>query len=118
METQIDLEKHFNLTNKSLAEISDLLRLFAQGELEKRLAGVFDQPRELSVYELSDGERSTREIEEITGVAKDTVSDLWKKWHRIGIADTAGTKKPYKAKYSLVRLALTQTKENREMKNE
>ena len=43
--------------------------------------------KERLVYELSDGEKSIRDLEEITGVSRSKIAILWKKWHRMGIME-------------------------------
>lgn len=50
------------------------------------------------VYDLSDGERSTREIEKIVGVSRTKISALWKKWYRMGLMERS-------AKYEGKRMA-------------
>lgn len=39
------------------------------------------------VYELSDGERSIRDIEKITNVGRTKIAALWKKWYKMGIME-------------------------------
>jgi predicted transcriptional regulator len=39
------------------------------------------------VYELSDGEKSTREIEGLTKVSRTTVARLWDKWYKLGLME-------------------------------
>lgn len=39
------------------------------------------------VYELSDGERSTRDIEKIAKVGRTKIATLWKKWYRLGLME-------------------------------
>ncbi|MEM3429403.1 MAG: hypothetical protein QXL25_07795 [Candidatus Bathyarchaeia archaeon] len=40
------------------------------------------------IYELSDGERSTREIATLAGVKSNaTVSNYWRKWYKLGIVE-------------------------------
>ncbi len=44
------------------------------------------------VYELSDGNRSTREIAVLVGLgSKTTVSVYWEKWTKLGIVQESGT---------------------------
>lgn len=43
---------------------------------------------ELLIYELSDGERSTREIAALVGIKSHaTVANYWKKWSKLGIVE-------------------------------
>jgi transposase len=42
----------------------------------------------MAIYELSDGERSTREIAALLGLGSNaTVANYWKKWNRLGIVE-------------------------------
>jgi hypothetical protein len=43
---------------------------------------------EMLVYELSDGERGTREIAGLSGVRSNaTITNYWRKWSRLGIVE-------------------------------
>jgi hypothetical protein len=43
---------------------------------------------EMLIYELSDGERTTREIAALSGVGSNaTVANYWRKWSRLGIVE-------------------------------
>lgn len=39
------------------------------------------------VYELSDGEKSIRDLEKITNVSRSKVSLLWRRWYNMGIME-------------------------------
>lgn len=44
--------------------------------------------KELLVYELSDGDRTTREIASMVGIgSNNTVVNYWKKWSKLGIVE-------------------------------
>lgn len=60
-----------------LAGMAQLRTIF-----ENNLSG-----NERNVYELSDGERSVRDIEKLTNVGRTKIASLWKKWYRMGIMD-------------------------------
>lgn len=90
----------------SLQEISLLLRFAVKESLDKELLKLFKNHREAMVYELSNGKRSTRDIEKVTGVSRETVSKLWQKWHQDGVVESTGAQKPCMAKFSLVEIAL------------
>lgn len=53
------------------------------------------------VYELSDGLRSTRDIQALVGISPPTVTGYWKKWALIGLAVPAQRKGRYKAAFDL-----------------
>lgn len=56
-----------------------------------QLKSIFEQnlkpEDEKRVYELSDGERSTRDIERLTNVSRSKIATLWKKWYKMGIME-------------------------------
>ncbi|MGB9960289.1 MAG: hypothetical protein ACPLKQ_07210 [Candidatus Bathyarchaeales archaeon] len=64
---------------------------------------------EMLIYELSDGERSTREIAALVGIKSHVrVADYWKKWSKLGIVEPSG-KYPgrYRRVCSLEEIGLT-----------
>lgn len=56
-----------------------------------QLRSIFEQSLksddDRKVYELSDGERSTRDVERLTRVGRTKVAALWKKWYKMGIME-------------------------------
>lgn len=56
-----------------------------------QLKAIFEQnlktDQDKLVYELSDGERSTRDIEKLTDVGRTKIGALWKKWYRMGLME-------------------------------
>jgi hypothetical protein len=94
----------------ALLSIAGFMRLAAQDHLKARLSGLFANAKEMRIYELSNGLRSTRELAELTSDDKSHISALWKKWSDLGIASSSGPQKPYMANFSLVELALNQEK--------
>ena len=103
MENQSQQSKNESM---SIETIGSFLRLLVQSEVEARLIEYFADPKELRIYELSNGERSTREIAELTISDKDRVSALWNKWQKQGIADQLAKQRPYIALFSVIDLAL------------
>lgn len=53
------------------------------------------------IYELSDGARSTRDIQKIVGVSPPTITAYWKQWALSGIVIPAERKGRYKAAFDL-----------------
>ncbi len=90
--------------NQTQKQIADYLRILAQPEIESHLKPLFASSIEIRAYELTNGKRSTRDIAELVNSNKDTISSLWKKWAEMGIAESTGNQKPYKARLSLVDL--------------
>ena len=44
---------------------------------------------EKKIYELSNGQRSTREIEKLVNASRSKIASLWKKWYKIGIVESS-----------------------------
>jgi predicted mannosyl-3-phosphoglycerate phosphatase (HAD superfamily) len=47
----------------------------------------FKGNEEKVVYELSDGEKSIRDLEKLTGISRSKVSLLWRRWYNMGIME-------------------------------
>lgn len=75
-----------------------------------RLKDVLNQtlltPTEKLVYELSDGERSTRKIAQGVRISHGTVSNYWEKWKKIGIVEPAKREGRYQRICSLEEVGL------------
>ncbi len=76
--------------NTQIVELlSNILRWTKIGALNLREA----LPRELAteqqrlVYELSDGERSSRDVSALSGVSYGTVAAWWRRWRELGFVD-------------------------------
>jgi hypothetical protein len=82
--------------------IETLLRVIAQPILEVRLRSIFPDRKHLRAYELSDGERGTREIGALVGVDQKTISRWWRAWEaNHGIVKKAGKRGQYVKRYAL-----------------
>ncbi len=55
--------------------------------IRNRLMTILDSEDKKRVFEATDGNNSTREIESATGVGKDTVSKWWDNWEKEGIVE-------------------------------
>ena len=55
--------------------------------IRNRLITILDSEDKKRVFEATEGNNGTRQIESITGVSKDTVSNWWDKWQREGIVE-------------------------------
>ena len=54
-------------------------------ETKKKLLNTLDSEGKIIAYELSDGERSVRDISKYAGVHFTTISDWWNKWFEDGL---------------------------------
>jgi len=62
-------------------------KLVGLGNLRKIFEDELRTNEEKTVYELSDGERSIRDLDKLTGVSRSKVSLLWRRWYRMGIME-------------------------------
>lgn len=107
VEVLIDLLDELRDLNQTQTEINQTLKVMARSEIEQRLSHIFDGSDEILVYQLSDGDKSSSEIAKYVGVSGTTIARLWNRWEEeFGIVETAGYRKPYRAKSSLEELAL------------
>ena len=105
--------------NNHHSNISTYLQLIAQTEFESRLSKIFSNPEEKKAYELSDGKMTSSDIGKITNQSQIKISRLWQKWDEdLGIVETSGYRNPYKAKYSLIELALHFSESNNDQLKE
>lgn len=72
---------------RSMEEQLKWTKLSGMNQLKSILEQNLRGDDEKRVYELSDGERSTRDIERITNVGRTKIAILWKKWYKIGLME-------------------------------
>ena len=90
--------------------IEGLLRILAQPVLQSALQRVFKNGKQLRAYELSDGNRSTREIGKLVGVDQKTISRWWRAWEKdYRIIEKAGKRGQFRGRYSLAELVALQS---------
>ena len=59
----------------------------SQFQLKKVLESALKE-EEKKIYELSNGQRSTRDIEKLTSASRGKIAALWKKWYKMGIVES------------------------------
>ncbi len=74
-----------------LREMLAWIKLEARPRVAARLADILDSTEKKLVYEYSDGTTGVREISEMTGVDKNTISTWWGEWDGLGIMERART---------------------------
>jgi len=76
-------------TNRLLKELLKWQKFHASELLKKKVKtdSLFVDEKHILVYFHSDGSKSSREIEKLTGIGYKTVQSLWKKWILSGIAE-------------------------------
>jgi hypothetical protein len=100
------LEDQLNILELQNREAQNLLRILVQPILSNSLEGIFKTPRQLYAYELSNGERSTREIGKLVKLDQKGISNWWREWEKVGLVEKVGKKGQFKARYSLLELLL------------
>lgn len=60
-------------------------RFLARKGLEESLRSVLKDSRHQTAYELSDGEHTQTQIGQQAGLDQSTISELWKRWRRMGL---------------------------------
>jgi hypothetical protein len=83
-----------DLSEATGQEITQLLRelvRWSKFEGVPKLRAILEQnlrsDKEKIIYELSDGERSTRDITKVVGGSHETIRRYWEKWSKLGIVD-------------------------------
>ena len=77
-------------SNQPIVELlSEILRWTKIGalNLKESLAQELPDDRQRLVYELSDGDRSSTEVANLSGVPQTTISRLWRHWRELGFVD-------------------------------
>lgn len=79
-------------TLKSIGQKLDQLlkwtRFAGMQQLRTILTQNLTTDTEMLIYELSDGERTTREIARLAGVGSNaTITNYWRKWSKVGIVE-------------------------------
>lgn len=68
------------------------LKAIALWALKDVIQEELESPQDRKIFELSDGERTTREIAKATGVSFQTIAGKWKRWASLGLV-TEGEKR-------------------------
>ena len=76
-----------NLLASLMKEQLKWTRLAAMEQLRAIFDRSFSSNDEKLVYELSDGERSVRDIEKLSNIGRTKIALLWKKWYNMGIME-------------------------------
>ena len=71
--------------NEKLDKIMNLLLIINKESIKEYILNIITEDDELLLYEESDGIKSTRKLEEITGISKSKISTCWEKWTKLGL---------------------------------
>lgn len=96
-------------SNHLLEEINQKLQILSLPIIMEHLSDIFGNVSEVHIYQLTDGNNSARDIQDITGENKDKISRRWRSWENdLGIVEKSGQK--YKKKYSVYDLIIRYSK--------
>ncbi|MFN8385382.1 MAG: hypothetical protein U0X92_03060 [Anaerolineales bacterium] len=101
-----EIERKLNVLEKQNLDSQMLLRVLAEPILSSSLQEIFKSPKDLYAYELSNGERSTREIGNLVKLDQKGISNRWRDWEKDSLVVKAGKKGQFKARYTLLELLL------------
>src|SRR5438093_343657 len=73
-----------------LEELVGWTRFVAREQVERALKAVLKDDRHKVAFELSDGTRTQQQVATAAGLSQPAVSELWKKWRRLGILRMEG----------------------------
>jgi predicted transcriptional regulator len=116
------LENKLEILDSQNSELQNLLRILAHPILSSSLQGIFKTSKQLYAYELSNGERSTRDIGRLVNSDQKSISNWWREWETKGLVEKVGKKGQFKARYSLLELLVVYSpgndkKSSKEQKN-
>ena len=89
--------------DEMFAEFLKIYKFINHGQIIEALNSELNDISKKKIYELSDGNRSTRDIQKFvgSGASPATITANWKQWALKGIVIPAGRKGRYKAAFDL-----------------
>lgn len=97
-----------------LQELLEIYTFVNYDNIYNRIANELDDNTKKMVYELSDGERTTREIGARANISHGTVAAYWKRWALKGMVISAARSGRYKARFKLKDFGLSVVGEDEE----
>jgi hypothetical protein len=76
-----------NHLGNAIDKLTLYVKLANYDGIKNRLMQILNSDDKKCVFEVTDGKNSTREIEAMTGVNKDVVSNWWNQWQKEGIVE-------------------------------
>lgn len=92
-----------------LREILKWIRFSGMKEASNVLRTTLDSAQKRRIYQLSDGEKSSRDISKASNVSYKTVQNYWRLWAKTGIVEPikAGTGDRYRHVFDLEELGIS-----------
>lgn len=81
-----------------LEELVKWTKVASIPKVKELLLGILESPEEIVAYQLSDGEKSGRDVAERANVTQPTIGNWWKKWIAAGIAEPISVQRGERAK--------------------
>ena len=79
----------FQEMTESLRELVAWVRVAGYPIVKKTLTAILDSEEKRLVYHLTDGQRSVKEIQELTGVNVRFISEWGREWETMGIVESS-----------------------------
>jgi hypothetical protein len=76
-----------NKLGDAIDKLTLYIKLANYDNIKNRLIQILNSDDKKRVFEATDGKNSTREIEAMTGVNKDVISNWWNQWQKEGIVE-------------------------------
>ena len=76
-----------NEQTELLREILKWIRFTGTKDAKEQLKAALETDQKKTVYQLSDGSRTTKDISKLSGVSTGAISGYWKKWAILGLGE-------------------------------
>ncbi len=100
------MDKSRNL-EEMFAEFLKIYKFVNHTQVMEAINAELNDDTKKKVYELSDGDRSTRDIQKVVGVTPPTITGYWKQWALKGLVIPAQRKGRYRAAFDLTEYGLS-----------
>jgi DNA-binding PadR family transcriptional regulator len=66
--------------------------------VKKLLQEILQSPEEIIAYQISDGEKTSREVADVANVSQSSIAKWWKAWINAGIAESTSVQRGERAR--------------------
>jgi len=81
-----------------LEELVKWTKVASIPKVKELLLSILKSPEEMIAYQISDGEKTSREVADVANVSQSSIAKWWKDWIRAGIAESASVQRGERAK--------------------
>lgn len=96
-----------NNLQEMFAEFFKIYKFINHSQIVDALNTELNDDKKKMVYELSDGEKTTRDIQKLAGISPSTITSYWKQWALKGIVVPAQRKGRFMAAFNLAEYGLS-----------